>query len=128
MPASVALKMKDDAPFGAAKAFVFHPAGNGNLPRVTKPRRPAMRPTVSPEGMRNLAQRLEAADGCWQEVWKAHCKRNSDQDGSDDAVLLASFACFIHTVIDDRNLCGRMLHYLNEKLEAESADRQEPVK
>jgi hypothetical protein len=107
---------------------MFSAIGNSNTPQTMKPRRKHARQPLPPIGRRSMAQRIQDADESWQDLWKANLLRDERQDKTDDAALLVAFSRVIHAVIDDRELCGQLLNYFDEKLESEYADRQGPVK
>lgn len=127
-PSVATMRLLEETPGVSLKALAFTKGDNNNSPRALKPRRKHIRLPQPPVGTGSVAQRIQEADESWQDLWSAHLLRNERQDRMDDAALLVAFSRVIHAVIEDRDLCGQLLIYFDEKLQNEFADRQGPVK
>jgi hypothetical protein len=121
MLASVALQMKDDAPFYAAKAFVFHPAGNGNQQPIKRSRRRFVRQPLPPKEVHNLSHRIQAADEHWQVMIEAQIKRQAEPSTTNDLLMFAALSCFIHSITEDKKLCGQFLKNIDKQLKNEKS-------
>jgi hypothetical protein len=129
MSPSVAVQLRTEQPALPAHGFAFGASANGNAKKKPqKLRRKQVRLPLPPRDVRNLAQCIQAADEAWQDLWNANLSRSERLDQTDDATILVAFSRIIHAMIDDRELCGLLLHYFDEKLQSEFADRQGPVK
>lgn len=129
MSPSVAVKLSAEQSAPVAHGFAFGMTVNSNANKnPAKARRKQVRLPMPPREAQTLAQRIQAADEGWQDLWNANLIRSERQDRSDDAALLVAFFRVIHAVIDDRDLCGQLMNYFDEKLQSEFSDRQEPVK
>lgn len=125
MSPSAAVQMCPDQPVTP----IFAIGANGNVQHKTqRPRRRVIKTPLPPKKVRSLAQNIQAADEHWQELVEAHDARNIAHTKESDLALLVAFSCFLHAMVDDRNLCGQMLNYFDQKLDGEVKCRVEPVK
>jgi hypothetical protein len=77
--------------------------------KTRKPRRRAPKNPLPPLDVRDIAQKLQAADEHWQELIEAHNKRLQNNCKSNDLLMVAAFSCVVHSLFDDKDLCGRIL-------------------
>lgn len=106
MSPSVAVQLRPDQP---AAPIVAVGANSNAQEKPKKPRRRAARLPLPPRNAMNLSQNIQAADEHWQEVIEAYNKRLANNIKSDDLCLVAAFSCFVHSLFDDRDLCGKIL-------------------
>ncbi len=122
MSPSVAVQLRAEAPVGPAYGFPFSASANSNkLPKAAKPRRRAVKDPLPPKEMRNLPQKIQAADEHWQDLIETHNKRLVDPSKTNDLVMLAAFSCFIHAVFEDKNLCGELLRSFDKQIKKDKS-------
>jgi cytochrome P450 len=121
MSPNVALKMQDDAHVGGSRAFTFPQAGNSNVTQIKKPRRRFVRQPLPPQNVRGLSQRIQAADEHWQELIEAQNKRQAVPSDASDLVMFAALSCFIHSLTEDKKLCGQFLKNFDKQLKEEKS-------
>jgi hypothetical protein len=77
------------------------------------------RPPLPPREVRTLAQRLQASDAEWHEVINTalgHFARRGTVSG---ASLFLGLSRFAHELIDDTELCGRLVQHFEIRLRDE---------
>ena len=109
MSPSVAVQLRPDQPI--APAFVGS-ANNNAQQQARKPRRRSVKNPLPPIEARNLAQKFQAADEFWHQLL-SEIEKN---DGKGSGAALAMFSCFVHSIIEDRELCRNLVLYFDQKL------------
>ena len=117
MSPSVSVQLRPDQPIAPIVAMGV----NNNTRKTLRPRRRAAKNQLPPEEVRNLSQKIQAADEHWQELIDAHNKRLADSSKANDLIMLAALACFIHAVVDDKNLCGQFLKDIDKQIRKEKS-------
>ena len=87
-------------------------ANNNAQQKAHKLRRRSVKTPLPPLEARSLAQKFQAADEFWHQLL-LEIEKN---DGKGSGAALAMFSCFVHSIIEDLELCKNLVLYFDQKL------------